>query len=86
MSFTAAKSKASGRGEAAVWFPDGDMAAEVHGNLGAYPDPIDAVELAELFAQAPTLQAERDALLLWMTENLTVDQVRAATSFVLSRR
>jgi len=62
MSFSAAKSKVLGRGDAAVWFPDGDMAAEVHENLGTYPDPIDAIELAELFSQAPTMAARIRAL------------------------
>jgi len=44
-----------GQGQAAVWYPDGDMAAEVHGNLGSFPDPIDALEMAKLFAGAPAM-------------------------------
>jgi hypothetical protein len=44
-----------GRGEAAIWYPDGDMAAYVHGNLGTLPDPIDPLEIAQLFAAAPEL-------------------------------
>ena len=41
--------------EASIWYEDGDLAAEVHGNLGALPDPIDATALATLFAAAPEM-------------------------------
>lgn len=37
---------------AAIWYEDGDMAAEVHENLGALPEPINAMKLAQRFAAA----------------------------------
>jgi hypothetical protein len=36
--------------EASIWYDDGDLAAEVYGNLGTLPEPIDALWLAKLFA------------------------------------
>ena len=43
----------SGRGDAAIWYPDGNIAAEVYGHLGALPDAIDALEMAKFLARAP---------------------------------
>lgn len=39
-----------------------------------------------LYSDYEVLEAERNSLLFWMTENLSVDQIHAATSFVISRR
>lgn len=59
MTATIAQGKpVAGRGEAAVWYPDGDMAAEVHGNLGTMPDPIDPLDMAQMFAAAPAMYAK----------------------------
>ena len=43
--------------ECAIWYPDGDQCAAVHGNLGTFPDPIDPLEIAQLLAAAPNLLA-----------------------------
>ena len=45
----------SSGGRASVWYDDGDLAADVFGNLGTLPDPTDPVRLANLFAAAPEL-------------------------------
>jgi hypothetical protein len=39
-----------------------------------------------LHSDYDALETERNSLLFWMTENLSVDQIHAATSFVISHR
>lgn len=37
---------------AAVWLPDGDLVCRCHGNIGHWPDPINADDVAEFIAAA----------------------------------
>ena len=37
---------------AAVWLPDGDLICRCHGNIGHWPDPINADDVAEFIAAA----------------------------------
>jgi hypothetical protein len=37
---------------ASVWLPDGDSVCRCHGNIGHWPDPIDADDIAEFIAAA----------------------------------
>jgi len=59
--------------EATIWYPDGDMAAEIYSNLGTIPDVIEAIDLAKLFASAPTMLK----LLMKVNENqTTAEEIR----------
>ena len=37
---------------AAVWLPDSDLVCQCHGNIGHWPDPINADDVAEFIAAA----------------------------------
>jgi hypothetical protein len=39
-------------GLATVWLPDGDSVCKCHGNIGHWPDAIDADDVAEYIAAA----------------------------------
>lgn len=41
---------------ATVWLPDGDSVCRCHGNIGHWPDPIDADDVAEFIATANPAQ------------------------------
>lgn len=43
-------------------------------------------EIARAFQELAALRAERDVLLKWMTENLTVEEINEVTGLILADR